>query len=73
MNNKVCDWFGHAPESLGRDSTSDFPSENFKCKRCGLSYSVNQWSGAQPRPKIVAYGFYLLLLLGALWFISVLE
>lgn len=73
MDNKVCEWFGHAPESLGRDTTSDFPSENFKCTRCGLSYSENQWSGGQPRPKIVVYGFRLLLVLGALWLFSTLE
>lgn len=72
MHSKVCEWFGHVPESLGRDTTSDFPSESFKCTRCSLSYSVNQWGIDQPRPKIVVYGFRLLLLLGALWFFSVL-
>jgi len=67
MKNKICLWFGHTAESQGVDRTSDFPSENFVCSRCEHQYSVNEWGGPQPKPKIFVYGFRLLIAGAIVW------
>lgn len=72
-NNKWCVWFGHAPESQGRDTTSDFASENFKCKRCHIYYAENAWSGPQQKPKIFSFLYRALVLSALLAFIYFVE
>lgn len=62
-DNKWCVWFGHVPESQGRDTTSDFASENFKCKRCHIYYTENAWGGPQPKPKIFSFLRCIVILL----------
>lgn len=59
--NKICEWFGHDAESLGRESELDFPSERFECKRCKESYSINAWAGAPQPPKIRKFAFWCLV------------